>query len=478
MATNETHSEEREIGRETPQSGSEHGMGRRVTEESDMEEYFPREVNGEMVEMPISEFTRADIQQLIDEEKKRALGEYQCQQGTVIGKRTHQAMVEEVLDDEDDLNPHNDDSEDILTATDPPNKKKKSGSQRKAEKKRIGKEAERVKRAEKEAKRLEEKLTYETVMAKIDELKSQLLQNAGRYKKIDSQQRRVSIGGFNTSESEEPTDESSDSESSGSDLDLKMPTQNPPVYEGKNRAELRIWKSRCESTFKAKSKLYRGKDKRKIAYAEPFLTPSITTDWGLEKKERRRKGKAKHTWKTFTKFLLSLLGDSDTLEALDRVNLEKARQKDNQTPTEFAAELAILEGNLGYQADKSRASLLFTKLQPEVRAEYVASWGYPKVRQELISRAEAIWAKLQGGRPKGPRKTQPVETDAAGSSKPRRKFSKEEFEQYKKDKEARNCFRCHQPGHEGASCKTHDIAGNSFKNTDTLHKEEGKAGGQ
>jgi len=259
---------------------------------------------------------------------------------------------------------------------------------------------------------------------------------------------------------------SSSSSSSEREVRVKNITKLTATASFRQRDD---WLADLQRAFEGASKRYR-KDSRKILLALDHVDNELRSQWS--RYARDELANTDPDWDTFTAWSLTILGIDQLAEVCKA--LDRARQRDHQSPAAFNNYLESLESHLPGPRDRDdvRAYKLYAKLSPTVRDQLDKSaTTLPKTRQEMVALATRVWEAQKDHKPSGPTiKVAGGGPRASPSRSPGRDLVDSEpkrggnqvddtsqntpTNQSTRSQESglRTCYVCGRPGHIAARC--------------------------
>ena len=229
---------------------------------------------------------------------------------------------------------------------------------------------------------------------------------------------------------------------------IRPPPRMPelPAYLGKDIQEAQDFISKAERRFRLDRGYYHPDDTSKIDYCVLAFESKPYRQWSVFEADT---GVGNTTWDQFKAHLFDSICDTTNRQLSAAVAYEKARQREDQTTDDFAAELQTLERELGYTDDKIQAQTLFAKLRWELRKEISRRGSPPATRKGILDLARSIET---AERLFGPERT---EVKREGSERATTRTCRHCGEDHASSRCPQAvCFRCQGKGHYASACKS------------------------
>ena len=160
------------------------------------------------------------------------------------------------------------------------------------------------------------------------------------------------------------------------------------------------WKADLDKVFRGAPFRYKNNDNGMIIAANEHMDKDCRTLWNTHLKEIPEMG---GNWEHFLDWTKTLIQDSTNFQPAIHDLWQSARQRPNQSPTDFNAYLSALEREMEPQTEYARALTFLSKLRYELKAQ-IRMTGVnplPQTRQAMVSLASRVW---QGMTSKPPRR--------------------------------------------------------------------------
>lgn len=162
--------------------------------------------------------------------------------------------------------------------------------------------------------------------------------------------------------------------------------REPPVFKGKTIKEARDFLTALELTFALMPDAYET-DASRVLYGVMYLGGEPSEQWHLNHSVGDLQG---YTWSEFRQFVQDAVEDPVNRSLTNIVAYETARQKEGQSVTAFATELATLEDQIAAYTPEQRVQHLLAKLRPELRTDIITYHKVPSKRDDLVSLATRL----------------------------------------------------------------------------------------
>jgi hypothetical protein len=136
------------------------------------------------------------------------------------------------------------------------------------------------------------------------------------------------------------------------------------------------------------------RDRTKIIFAVDYLAAECRERWyqHIDSLGTAGKKKAEESWAIFEEWSTTLTKDAENRELTVAEELERAKQRSDQSPIAFDTYLSQVENQQPPRTDKERAQLYFVKLLPELRNTLKTHHlVIPQSRSELVNLAMRHW---------------------------------------------------------------------------------------
>jgi hypothetical protein len=219
-----------------------------------------------------------------------------------------------------------------------------------------------------------------------------------------------------------------------------------PPYYGNDIQEAQDFISKAERRFRIDRGYYHPDDTSRIDYCVLSFQQKPYRQWSVFEEDI---GVGNTTWEQFKTHLFNSICDTENRQMNAVVAYQEALQQEGQTTDDFAAELQVLERELGYTDDKAIARTLFAKLRWELRREISRRGNPPATRRGMldlarsIETAERLFSREHTGEVKRESSVQATRTcrrcgEGHASSRCPQAV----------------CFRCQGKGHYAAACQS------------------------
>ncbi|PMD47752.1 hypothetical protein L207DRAFT_576513 [Hyaloscypha variabilis F] len=168
---------------------------------------------------------------------------------------------------------------------------------------------------------------------------------------------------------------------------LESSREQLPAYYAKDIQEAQDFISKVERRFRLDRGYYHPDDTSKIDYYVLVFESKPYRQWSIFEADTRV---GNTTWDQFKAHLFDSIYDTTNRQLSATIAYKKARQREDQTIDDFAAELQTLERELGYTNDKIQARTLFAKLRWELRKEISRRGSPPATRRGILNLARSI----------------------------------------------------------------------------------------
>lgn len=162
--------------------------------------------------------------------------------------------------------------------------------------------------------------------------------------------------------------------------------KEPEVFRGKTLKEAGEFMQSLELVFALAPESYRG-DREKVLYGVMYLAGEPRETWHHNHNLTEL---GSYSWSDFKRFVLDAVEDPANRTLSVTVAYEEARQKENQSVSAFAAELATLEDQMDPYTPAQRTRHLLAKLRPALRLNIVTHHDPPQRREDLVSLATRL----------------------------------------------------------------------------------------
>ncbi|KAB2099711.1 hypothetical protein AG0111_0g12049 [Alternaria gaisen] len=271
-----------------------------------------------------------------------------------------------------------------------------------------------------------------------------------------------------------------------------LPRPEPPhVFKKKDRAEYNRWERDCEGYFKRSPLAFRT-DQQKVDFGTMYISEPLKTLWKAHCTEKSLVLRWFPTWLGLKMVMLDSLGTPGERKQMAYEQLQRARQLQNQSPTELLDYLRPLWEELGTEYSPQLQLLSYmTALRPEIKedieklpismrnhlwqVEEQANIVYRRMHHKKHPKDPGPTSKeqkRQHGQPgpdgalREPRKPKPAKL--AQSGQPKRK----QFGSEPRTKKV-TCYNCGEPGHMSPDCKNPKKEGADPRQTKT-EKDKGR----
>lgn len=234
--------------------------------------------------------------------------------------------------------------------------------------------------------------------------------------------------------------------------------REPPVFKGRTIKEARDFLTALELTFALMPDAYET-DASRVLYGVMYLGGEPSEQWHLSHRVGDLEG---YTWKQFKQFVQDAVEDPVNRSLTNIVAYETARQKEGQSVSAFATELATLEDQIAAYTPEQRVQHLLAKLRPELRTDIITYHKVPSKRDDLVSLATRLeQAKRKtgtGGGGGGSQSTHKRNASEAhkGYGKKKRQLSPNRStampERSKGNADSVTCWTCNEKGHYATDC--------------------------
>jgi hypothetical protein len=234
------------------------------------------------------------------------------------------------------------------------------------------------------------------------------------------------------------------------------------------------WISDLQRAFAGAHRRYR-KDYKKILLGLDNMDIECRARWDryLDEQEATDRLLLENDWEKFMEWSLTLIKDSTNRLPLIARQLERARQRDHQSPSEFYIYLDSLEKHFPRATEEQRALSYYAKLQDNLQTQIsLNSIEIPSTRMEMVDLATRFWDSIPRGqkRPQGKeqgsapkyqkryRRDSPHnrhrEQERRDSGTPRyyNPGLKKEYNPRDNEKKQLRCYECHSKDHLRNTC--------------------------
>lgn len=153
------------------------------------------------------------------------------------------------------------------------------------------------------------------------------------------------------------------------------------------------WLRDLHRAFNGARRRYR-KGYKKILLALDHMDQEGRARWDryLEEHGEIRRHELEEDWKAFEEWTLGLIKDAENRDVLLMSQLERAKQREGQTPQDFHLYLDSLEKHFPRHTEKQKALFYFSKLRYELRDHIsLNSPNLPQSRDEMVTLATRYW---------------------------------------------------------------------------------------
>ncbi|KAK5989713.1 hypothetical protein PT974_00533 [Cladobotryum mycophilum] len=158
------------------------------------------------------------------------------------------------------------------------------------------------------------------------------------------------------------------------------------------------WLRNLYRAFSGQKKKYR-KGYLKVLFGVDYMDTKCQTQWELHLKHQESpeaRQKLENDWEYFENWTMSLLKDADIREPRIMQAIEKAKQREHQSPRDFHVYLDSLESQFPMASESQRAYSFYAKLQENLQHQIVIGGSsFPKNREEMVALATRYWEILQ-----------------------------------------------------------------------------------
>lgn len=167
--------------------------------------------------------------------------------------------------------------------------------------------------------------------------------------------------------------------------EARLTITQPKAYSGESHEKYKQFIRACELTFETRPVTY-GLDADKIRFGKAYLEGKPQDSWYRKQEADKRS----YTWDEFKTFLLDDFRPASLRKHDVFRKYNDAKQKPNQSVSEFVTYMDSLEEQLEPYTESQRIAHLMTRLHPYIGWEVQARREEPKTRQELIDIANLI----------------------------------------------------------------------------------------
>lgn len=276
--------------------------------------------------------------------------------------------------------------------------------------------------------------------------------------------------------------------------------KNLVTFEGNMTLRKREeWLADLARAFKGEKRKFRSGERR-ILLALEHMSADYRAKWASHVQDTPEESEAvEEDWDGFVEWSLSLLKEASIREPYLRRSLEKARQKEGQSPREFHTYLDSIEKQLAPKPEQERAYFFFAKLLQSLQDHVnLHADRVPETRKEVVELTERYWTTkhfTDRKRPSGSRGDDGDHDHGSGSNKrhrpsghaprprgPQRPFGSNNppradntpagDQRPPVDKSKIECYNCHKKGHYAKECRSPRKVQNT---TPTAGKAQGSA---
>lgn len=234
----------------------------------------------------------------------------------------------------------------------------------------------------------------------------------------------------------------------------------PTTYKGNDMKLLEDYLYQCKVAFRLPGAPEQ--ESGRVAWAQQYLSTNLGTLWEIREESQLEAG----VWEAFEDYLKNQISLPEVREDQYRVKLERAYQRDDQTPQDFDQYLYTIESKLPgpQKSDTERGEAYFYKLQESLRVQLRARYGkaLDLRRSAVVLTATQEWQAMKSLNKQGNRKrllsagTQQKTHQGPPKRGDRRNDSEKPANSSptaeKDDPPLPTCSHCHKVGHEEARC--------------------------
>ena len=240
-------------------------------------------------------------------------------------------------------------------------------------------------------------------------------------------------------------------------------------YHGKTVKEHLDYERNCRVAFRVAKEDFPD-DESKIAFAMQSLEGEPKEAWHRYEADGEMQN---YTFEEYLKFLLNIVEDPVNRGLHMAQLFAEAKQGEKQTVRAFEAHLSSLEDQLPSYTEEQRATHLFTKLRPSIRAAIGNYQNIPRTREALVTlasrlennqkRENDVLTTSKHERPNGShpprtkshrdkRNEEIKDTDKPKPTKDGKRGQKRKHAETKESTDEVTCYRCGEQGHYANKC--------------------------
>lgn len=210
---------------------------------------------------------------------------------------------------------------------------------------------------------------------------------------------RRELGGYDIPAPQAKTRRTSHSSTSSSGGEIKI--KNIPMLSHLTTFRKRDeWIDDLQRAFAGARKRYR-RDYKKILLALDYMDGECRTRWRryLEEQPEESREDLEDDWDSFQEWTLVLIKDASNRQPMLITQLERAKQREHQSPSDFHIYLDSLERHFERASEAKRALDFYAKLQESLRNHInLHSQTLPNNREDMVTLATRYWDSMPGSR--------------------------------------------------------------------------------